>query len=114
MEIEVVRFLKQNVHSLPYYILIPIGHFIDSSNILLINYNLRLTWSWLHHLYAKTWQFVIRSILQTIDRCCIPIAPVTYHFYTLHQMYTYIWKCWLKNNHIRLHEILTCGGHCGK
>ena len=72
MEIDVVRFLKHNVYSILYHILT----FITSSNILLLNYKLKLTWSWLHHLYAKTWQFVIRSILQTIDRCCIPIAPV--------------------------------------
>ena len=81
MEIEVVRFQKHNVYSLPYDIL---TYFITNINIVLLDYKLRLTWSWLHHLYAKTWQFVIRSILQTKDRCCIPIAPLTYQVYILH------------------------------
>ena len=81
MEIDVVRFLKHNAYSIHYHIL---NHFITRSNIVLLDYKLRLTWSWLHHLYAKTWQFVIRNILQTKDRCCIPIAPVAYQVYILH------------------------------
>ena len=80
MEIDVVRFLKHNVYSIRYHILT----FNISNILLLLDYKLKLTWSWLHHLYAKTWRFVIRSIRQTRDRCCMPIAPVTYQAYTLH------------------------------